>query len=78
MLVHPDFQGRGIAKRLLKYAMKGADEARQDVYLEGTAAGQPLYLSCGFESLADITMLDGRCVIKAMIRHPKPIDESNA
>ena len=78
MLVHPDFQGRGIAKRLLNHAMRGPDEARQDVYLEGTAAAQRLYLSCGFEPLADITLLDGRCVVKAMIRHPKPIDESNA
>lgn len=76
MLVHPDFQGQGIAKRLLNHAMRGADEAGQDVYLEGTAAGQPLYLSCGFEPLADITMLDGACVVKAMMRHPKPLVES--
>jgi GNAT superfamily N-acetyltransferase len=71
MLVHPDYQGRGIAKRLLNHAMRGADRAGQDVYLEGTKVGQPLYLRCGFEPLQDISILDNTYVIKAMIRHPQ-------
>jgi hypothetical protein len=52
--------------------MKGADREGQDVYLEGTAAGQPLYLRCGFEPLEDISMMNGAYVIKTMIRHPQP------
>lgn len=70
-LVDPDFQGQGIAKRLLNHAMKGADEAGEDVYLEGTAAGQPLYLRCGFEPLKDISAMGGAYTMKAMIRHPQ-------
>lgn len=76
MLVHPDYQGRGIAKRLLNHAMAGADRDGQDVYLEGTAAGQPLYLRCGFEPLEDISIMNGACVIKAMIRHPQAPKEN--
>ena len=71
MLVRPDYQGRGIATRLLNHAMQGADRAGQDVYLEGTVAGQPLYLRCGFEPLEDISMMNGAYVIKSMIRHPQ-------
>lgn len=71
MFVDPAFQGRGIAKKLLSHALKAADEVGQDVYLEGTAAGQPLYLRCGFEPLRDISMMEGQFVAKAMIRHPQ-------
>ena len=74
MLVDPDHQGRGIATRLLNEAMRGADEAGEDVYLEGTAAGQALYLRCGFQPLQDISFLDGTCIVKAMLRHPKPLE----
>lgn len=49
MVVHPDYQRRGIAKRLLLAVCAHADKAGQDVYLEASPAGKKLYLSNGFE-----------------------------
>ena len=70
MSVLPEYQGRGIARRLLERGLEGADQAEQDVYLEGTVAGVPLYRRCGFEDLRDMGVLNGAYQMKAMIRHP--------
>lgn len=71
MAVHPDYQGQGIAGRLLQRGLEDADKAQQDVYLEGTAAGRRLYLRHGFEDLEDIDMDTVDYKIVAMIRHPQ-------
>ena len=71
MAVLPDYQGKGIARKLLERGVQGADEAGQDVYLEGTAAGQRLYRRCGFEDLKDISLLNGAHPMKAMLRRPR-------
>ena len=49
MVVHPDYQRRGIAKKLLLAACAHADKVGQDVYLEASPAGRKLYTSNGFE-----------------------------
>ena len=71
MAVHPDYQGNGIAKRLLQKICEFADEAGQDVYLESTTAGQSLYKKGGFEVLGELTMLDGEYTLNSMLRKPK-------
>ena len=71
MVVHPDYQGQGIAGRLLERGLEEADQAQQDVYLEGTAAGRRLYLRHGFEDLEDIDLETVDYKIVAMIRHPR-------
>lgn len=73
MVVHPDYQGQGIAGRLLQRGLEEADRAQQDVYLEGTAAGRRLYLRHGFEDLEDIDLETVDYKIVAMIRHPRSI-----
>lgn len=70
MVVHPDYQGRGIAGRLLERGLEEVDRAQQDIYLEGTAAGRRLYLRHGFEDLEDIDMELVDYKIVAMMRHP--------
>lgn len=71
MAVHPDYQGNGIAKRLLQKICEFADEAGQDVYLESTTAGQSLYKKGGFEVLGELSMLDGEYSLSSMLRKPK-------
>ena len=78
MVVHPDYQGRGIARKLLERGLQGADEAGQDVYLEGTAVGQNLYRRCGFEDIRDIDIMNGNYRMKVMIRRPKPASANSA
>ena len=70
MVVHPDYQGHGIARRLLLRALEEADKAGQDVYLEGTAAGKGLYVRCGFEELGEINMETVDYKFAVMLRHP--------
>ena len=65
MAVHPDHQGRGLAKKLLQRGLDEADKAGQDVYLEATPAGQNFYKSMGFENLRDFSMFDGKYALMA-------------
>lgn len=51
MAVHPDWQRRGIAKRLLLTVCAHADKAGQDVYLESAPPARKLYAANGFEVL---------------------------
>ena len=78
MLVHPDYQGRGIAKRLLQRGLEEVDKVGQDVYLEGTEAGQSLYLTNGFEVVETITLMNGQYSMKAMIRRHRGTETNNA
>lgn len=71
MAVHPDYQGNGIAKRLLQTICEFADEAGQDVYLESTTAGLSLYKKGGFEVLGELSMLDGEYSLNSMLRKPQ-------
>jgi ribosomal protein S18 acetylase RimI-like enzyme len=58
MTVRPDYQGQGIAKRLLLKGLGLADEAGEDVYLESTPSGKGLYQRVGFEVLEEFTVKD--------------------
>jgi len=58
MTVHSDYQGQGIAKRLLLKGLEFPDEAGQDVYLESTPSGKGLYQRVGFEVLEEFTVKD--------------------
>ena len=73
MAVHPDYQGHGIAKRLLQRICEFADEAGQDVYLESTTAGLSLYKKGGFEVLGELSMLEGEYTLYSMLRKPKSL-----
>lgn len=67
MAVHPDYQGQGIAKRLLLKGLELADEAGEDVYLESTPGAKGLYLKVGFEVLEEFTVND-RFPMTVMLR----------
>ena len=58
MTVHPNYQGQGIAKRLLLKGLELSDEAGQDVYLESTPSGKGLYRRMGFEVLEEFIVRD--------------------
>jgi ribosomal protein S18 acetylase RimI-like enzyme len=72
MAVDPEFQGHGIASRLLQKLCELADQAGQDVYLEGTTAALRLYKKAGFEVLEEVEMLEGVYRLALMLRKPQP------
>ncbi|KAJ5404299.1 hypothetical protein N7509_004170 [Penicillium cosmopolitanum] len=47
--VHPSYQGRGLASKLLKWGLARADEEGVEVYLSSSPEGKPLYDKNGFE-----------------------------
>ena len=47
--VHPSYQGRGLASKLLKWGLWRADEDGIEVYLSSSPGGKPLYDKNGFE-----------------------------
>ncbi len=71
MVVDPDYQGRGIATRLLQRGLEETDKAGQAVLLAGTAAGAKLYDQAGFEIVEELMLLDGRYKLQVRIRQPK-------
>ena len=73
MIVHPDYQSRGIATSLLERGLEEVDRAGQDVYLIATPTGRSLYHRCGFEDLEELH-LNGLKNYKmlAMIRRHSP------
>ena len=71
MVVHPNYQGRGIATKLLQRGLEDADKAGQDVYLEATPSARKLYRRCGFEDLEEIHLATVDYTVLAMIRHPR-------
>jgi len=68
MIVHPDYQGRGIGSKLLAEICRLADKDSQDVYLESSPSGTKLYSNAGFESVGEIDLLEGRYVLACMLR----------
>lgn len=67
MIVHPEYQGRGIGRRLLAEICALASEAAQRVYLESSPAGTKLYLNAGFEEIGRIEFLDGQYILTCML-----------
>ncbi|KAL4780615.1 acyl-CoA N-acyltransferase [Aspergillus varians] len=55
LVVHPDFQGKGIGKELMKWGLEEAERLGLPLYLESTSAGRPLYEKIGFEPLKEAT-----------------------
>ncbi|KAL6237493.1 hypothetical protein BDW75DRAFT_78628 [Aspergillus navahoensis] len=55
--VHPDYQGKGIAKRLLAWGIAEAERLGVDVYLEATEAGRPVYERMGFQTLKEVNLV---------------------
>lgn len=70
MAVHVDYQGQGIAKRLLLKGLELADEAGENVYLESTPAAKGFYQRVGFDVLEEFTVRD-TFPMAAMLRKAK-------
>ncbi|MGN7891535.1 GNAT family N-acetyltransferase [Bacillus sp. 22475] len=53
LIVHPNFQGRGIGRILLNHCLEQT-HSKQPIALIATKAGEPLYTSCGFQTATTI------------------------
>jgi GNAT superfamily N-acetyltransferase len=69
--VDPDWQGRGIARLLLRSRLQRCDADGQPAFLETTKpGGVPMYERYGFQPIADIAMPPGAPALAAMWRPP--------
>ena len=51
--VHPDYQVKGVGKKLVQWGLDVAEELKLPIYLESTIEGVPLYERMGFKKLKE-------------------------
>jgi hypothetical protein len=62
VLTHPEFRGRGFAKRLLEHVLRRADAAGiRTLKLDATNQGKPLYEKYDFRSEQAVERWGGKC-----------------
>lgn len=77
LATNPEYQRKGLGKRLLAYGCEIADNEGARVYLESSKVAQPLYVSMGFAEVGDFEIdlekFGGEGVepVKLMVRNPK-------
>lgn len=73
MVVHPDFQRRGIGSQLVKHGLETIidTERGRACYLESTPKAKGVYQNHGFMEEAVIPFLDGSYEMTIMLREPR-------
>lgn len=56
MATHPEFQKKGLASTIVKWACERADSEGVEFYLDASVKGRPLYEKCGF--VVDMKYMD--------------------
>ncbi|KAJ0417919.1 acyl-CoA N-acyltransferase [Aspergillus carlsbadensis] len=56
LATHPDHQGRGVGKALLRWGMDRADKQQRRIYVEATTPGFPLYARMGWTALDEVAI----------------------
>jgi predicted acetyltransferase len=64
----PEFNGRGLASKLLKWGLSRADEDKTMVFLVSTPQGRRLYERYGFGAVAEYEAVPGYSMA-SMVRH---------
>ena len=73
LIVHPDFQGQGIGRTLLNHCLAHT-HPKQPIALIATKAGEPLYTSCGFQTVTTIHRFEKQTT-KTHITHTQQVKE---
>ena len=75
LIVHPHFQRQGIGRILLNHCLEHT-LTKQPIALIATKAGEPLYTSCGFQTVTTIHRFEKQTT-KTHITHTKQIKEKD-
>ncbi|KAL4773532.1 acyl-CoA N-acyltransferase [Aspergillus nidulans var. acristatus] len=78
ILVHPEYQRKGIAKRLLAWGIEEAKRLGVDLWLEATEEGRPVYERAGFQHLREVKVVCegvGESPVTFMILPPKSVQK---
>ena len=75
LIVHPDFQGQGIGRTLLNHCLAHT-HPKQPIALIATKAGEPLYTSCGFQTVTTIHRFEKQTT-KTHITHTQQVKEKD-
>ncbi|MDA1676899.1 GNAT family N-acetyltransferase [Bacillus cereus group sp. TH152-1LC] len=73
LIVHPNFQGQGIGRMLLNRCLERT-YPKQPITLIATKAGEPLYTSCGFQTVTTIHRFEKQTT-KTHIAHTQQVKE---
>ena len=75
LIVHPNFQGRGLGRMLLNHCLEQI-HPKQPIALIATKAGEPLYTSCGFQTATTIHRFEKQ-TIKTYPSHLQQVQEED-
>ena len=56
LVTSPDFQGRGVGRRLCQEGLRIADGEKLPAWLEASALGRKLYKKLGFEDVQELSI----------------------
>ncbi|KAJ5974624.1 hypothetical protein N7481_011834 [Penicillium waksmanii] len=79
LAILPEYQGRGLSSKLLRWGCDQADQFGVRVYLEATGDGYPVYIKYGWKPLEEMaldrTLYGGKSVDRftLMMRDPQPV-----
>lgn len=74
MVVHPEFQRRGIAAALMKHGLEKVDQDGMDCYLTSAPVAVRLYQKHGFEIREPFYLSNGLHLTTAMFRPRKALE----
>lgn len=70
LAVDPDYQGLGLARKLVDMGLTWADRDGVPTYLESTPEGAKIYPRFGFKTVGEYPFFDGGHVCEFQIRQP--------
>ncbi|KAJ5739083.1 hypothetical protein N7533_011867 [Penicillium manginii] len=79
LAILPEYQGRGLSSKLLRWGCDQADQFGVRVYLEATGDGYPVYIKYGWKPLEEVSLdwslYGGQGVDRftLMMRDPQPV-----
>ena len=70
LAIDPDYQGRGLARKMVDMGLAWADADGVPAYLEATPEGAKIYPKFGFKKVGEYGFFDGAHVCEFHIRQP--------
>ncbi|KAK1141715.1 hypothetical protein N8T08_008813 [Aspergillus melleus] len=69
LVIHPDYQNRGIGTQLLNHGLEEVEQLKLPAWLEASDEGVHVYMKCGFRDVQDDIVIDMKKYGRAGLRN---------